>query len=134
MVALRAHVGVTVGKLSCAFDGCLGGRLPPGGDVRRSLIVHYSGRTGSASLRAAFVPGEMRDSRRTPRARAVRFFLFSMFAVPLVSLLALWIFAAAPTVSNAVADHYYNSGVRIIDTGFASLTAALPAEKHQAYL
>jgi signal transduction histidine kinase len=57
-----------------------------------------------------------------------------MFAVPLVSLLALWIFAAATTVSNAVADHYYNSGVRIIDTGFASLTAALPAEQTQSYL
>ena len=57
-----------------------------------------------------------------------------MFAVPLASLLALWIFAAATTVSNAVADHYYNSGVRIIDTGFASLTAGLPAEQTQSYL
>ena len=94
--------------------------------------MHYSGRTGSASLRADFVRGEMADSRRTPRSRPVRFFLFSMFAVPLVSLLALWIFAAATTVSNAVADHYYNSGVRIIDTGFASLTAALPAEQTQS--
>jgi hypothetical protein len=66
--------------------------------------------------------------RRTGRSRPVRFFLSSMFAVPLASLLALWIFAAATTVSNAISDHNYNSGVRIIDTGFAPLTAGLPAE------
>ena len=39
------------------------------------------------------------------RSRPIRVFLISMFAVPLVSLVALWGFAASITVSNAISDH-----------------------------
>jgi len=48
-------------------------------------------------------------SRRPGRSRPIRLFLISMFAVPLVSLLALWGYAASITVSNAIADHEYNA-------------------------
>ncbi len=72
--------------------------------------------------------------RRPVRSRPIRLFLISMFAVPLVSLVALWGFAASITVSNAINDHRYNSGVTIIETGFASLTAGLPQEQAQSYL
>jgi len=72
--------------------------------------------------------------RRPVRSRPIRLFLISMFVVPLVSLVALWGFAASITVVNAVSDHYYNQGVTIITNGFASLTAGLPQERAQSYL
>jgi signal transduction histidine kinase len=72
--------------------------------------------------------------RRPVRSRPIRLFLVGMFAVPLVSLVALWGFAASITVYSAVHDHYYNQGVTIITNGFASLTAGLPQERAQSYL
>ena len=72
--------------------------------------------------------------RRPARSRPIRLFLISIFAVPLVSLVALWGFAASITVDSAVHDHYYNQGVTIITSGFASLTAGLPQERAQSYL
>jgi signal transduction histidine kinase len=72
--------------------------------------------------------------RRPVRSRPIRVFLIGMFAVPLVSLVALWGFAASITVYSAVHDHYYNQGVTIITNGFASLTAGLPQERAQSYL
>ena len=60
--------------------------------------------------------------KRPVRSRPIRVFLISMVAVPLVSLLALYGFAASITVSNAISDHEYNvsataltSGVRVAD-------------------
>ena len=46
--------------------------------------------------------------RRPVRSRPIRVFLIGMVAVPLVSLLALYGFAASITVSNAISDHEYN--------------------------
>lgn len=76
----------------------------------------------------------MAFSRRPARSRPIRLFLISMFAVPLVSLVALWGFAASITVVSAVNDHNYTQGVAIITNGFASLTAGLPQEQAQSYL
>src|ERR1039458_1612312 len=76
----------------------------------------------------------MAFSRRLARSRPIRLFLISMFAVPLVSLVALWGFAASITVVSAVNDHNYTQGVAIITNGFASLTAGLPQEQAQSYL
>ncbi len=73
-------------------------------------------------------------SRRPGRSRPIRLFLIVMFVVPLVSLTALWGFAASTTIANAVSDHYYNQGVSIITNGFSSLTAGLPQERAQSYL
>ncbi len=42
------------------------------------------------------------------RSWPIRLFLISMFAVPLVSLIGLWAFAASITVPEAVSDHNYN--------------------------
>jgi signal transduction histidine kinase len=72
--------------------------------------------------------------RRPVRSRSIRLLLIGMFAVPLISLVALWGFAASITVYGAVHDHYYNQGVTIITRGFASLTAGLPQERAQSYL
>jgi len=73
-------------------------------------------------------------SRRPGRSRPIRLFLISMFAVPLVSLLALYAYAASTTIANAVTDQQYNAGVRVITTGFAELTQGLPQEQAATYV
>ena len=55
--------------------------------------------------------------RRPVRSRPIRLFLISMFAVPLVSLLALWGFAASITVRNAISDHEYNVSAAALASG-----------------
>jgi signal transduction histidine kinase len=72
--------------------------------------------------------------KRPVRSRPIRVFLISMFAVPLVSLLALWGFAASITVSNAIGDHEYNASAAAIASGVRSLTVELPQERAQSYL
>ena len=72
--------------------------------------------------------------KRPVRSRPIRVFLISMFAVPLVSLLALWGFAASITVSNAISDHEYNASAAAITSGVRSLIIALPQERVQSYL
>jgi len=72
--------------------------------------------------------------KRPVRSRPIRVFLISMFAVPLVSLLALWGFAASITVSNAISDHEYNASAAAIASGVRSLTVELPQERAQSYL
>ncbi len=72
--------------------------------------------------------------RRPVRSRPVRLFLISMFAVPLVSLLALWGFAASITVSSAISDHEYNVSSTAINSGVRGLTIGLPQERVQSYL
>jgi signal transduction histidine kinase len=72
--------------------------------------------------------------KRPVRSRPIRVFLISMFAVPLVSLLALYGFAASITVSNAISDHEYNVSAAAIASGVEGLTIGLPQERVQAYL
>ena len=72
--------------------------------------------------------------KRPVRSRPIRVFLISMFAVPLVSLLALWGFAASITVSNAISDHEYNVSATAIASGVRSLIVELPQERVQSYL
>ena len=72
--------------------------------------------------------------RRPVRSRPIRVFLISMFAVPLVSLLALWGFAASITVSNAISDHEYNVSAAALTSGVRGLIIALPQERVQSYL
>jgi signal transduction histidine kinase len=72
--------------------------------------------------------------RRPVRSRPIRLFLIGMFAVPLISLLALWGFAASLTVSNAISDHEYNASAAAIASGVRALTVELPQERAQSYL
>jgi signal transduction histidine kinase len=73
-------------------------------------------------------------SRRPARSRPIRLFLISMFAVPLVSLLALYAYAAGTTIANAVTDQAYNQGVKVVTTGFGELTAGVPEEQAATYV
>src|SRR5689334_19179992 len=72
--------------------------------------------------------------KRPVRSRPIRVFLISMFAVPLVSLLALYGFAASITISNAIKDHEYNVSASAIASGVEGLTIGLPQERVQSYL
>ena len=72
--------------------------------------------------------------KRHVRSRPIRVFLISMFAVPLVSLLALYGFAASITVSNAISDHQYNVAAKAIASGVEGLIVGLPQERVQSYL
>ncbi|MGH3163166.1 MAG: sensor histidine kinase, partial [Streptosporangiaceae bacterium] len=72
--------------------------------------------------------------KRPVRSRPIRVFLISMVAVPLVSLLALYGFAASITVSNAVSDHEYNVSAAALITGVRGLIIGLPSERVQSYL
>ena len=72
--------------------------------------------------------------RRPVRSRPIRLFLISMLAVPLVSLVALWGFAASITVSNAISDHEYNVSAAALTSGVRGLIIGLPQERVQSYL
>jgi signal transduction histidine kinase len=76
----------------------------------------------------------MRIFRRPVRSRPIRLFLFIMLAVPLVSLVALWAFAASITVRGAISDHTYNTSVTALTTAIEPLTIELPAEREASYL
>ena len=69
------------------------------------------------------------------RSRPIRVFLIIIFAVPLVSLIGLWAFAASITVPEAVNDHNFNVD-DVIGTSpdVATLTLQLPVEQQETYL
>jgi signal transduction histidine kinase len=76
----------------------------------------------------------MRKFWRPARSRPIRLFLIAMLAVPLVSLVALWAFAASITVRGAISDHTYNTSVTSLTTAMEPLTIELPAEREASYL
>jgi hypothetical protein len=76
----------------------------------------------------------MATKRRTVRSRPIRLFLFTMFAVPLVSLVVLWGFAASITVRSAISNHHYDSVSGRIDNTIAALADALPQERAESYI
>ena len=77
----------------------------------------------------------MAVTRRPVRSWPIRLFLVIMFAVPLVSLIGLWAFAASITVPEAVSDHNYNvNSVAVTSPDVAALTIGLPAEQQETYL
>jgi signal transduction histidine kinase len=76
----------------------------------------------------------MTTFRRRAHSRPLRLFLVGMLAVPLVSLLALWGFAANITVSAALTDADYSSNTQSTNAGVYALIAELPQERQYTYL
>ena len=73
--------------------------------------------------------------RQPVRSRPIRLFLISMFAVPLLSLVGLWAFAASVTVPAAISDHEYNVTITAIAGPSAvAVGEDLPVEQEQTYL
>src|ERR1700722_8734169 len=75
----------------------------------------------------------MTTFRRRVHSRSLRTFLIGMIAVPLISLLALWGFAASITVSAAIKDRAYNSSSQTTNAGVYGLVSELPQERAQTY-
>src|ERR1700722_9592295 len=71
---------------------------------------------------------------RPARSRPIRLFLVGMLAVPLLSLLALWGFAASITVSPAIRDASYTANTKATNAGAVPLFGALPQERAETYL
>src|ERR1035438_4522676 len=72
--------------------------------------------------------------RRPVRSRPIRLFLIGMFAIPLVSLVGLWAFAASITVPSAVGDHNFNITASDLNVGSREFAAELPVEREETYL
>jgi signal transduction histidine kinase len=76
----------------------------------------------------------MTTFRRRVHSRPLRTFLIAMIAVPLVSLLALWGFAASITVNAAIKDRAYNASSKTTNAGVYGLVSQLPQERAQTYV
>ncbi len=72
--------------------------------------------------------------RRPVRSRPIRLFLISMFAIPLVCLTGLWVFAVSVTVPEADSDHSFNVSTAAVDTHGRELAVELPTERAETYL
>ena len=83
---------------------------------------------------ACLLRGSMTTFRRRVHSRPLRLFLIGMLAVPLVSLLALWGFAASITVSAAIKDQAYNASSKTTNAGVYGLVSELPQERAQTYV
>jgi len=73
--------------------------------------------------------------KRPVRPRSLRVFLIGMFAVPLVSLLALWGFASVLTIPGAISNHDLSVKAQSLQAPpVAALTLDLPTEQAQTYI
>src|SRR6185437_12369627 len=72
--------------------------------------------------------------RRRVRSRPIRLFLIGMLAVPLISVVGLWVFATVITVRSAISNHNYNSDSRAITSKGELLSVGLTEERAQTYL
>jgi signal transduction histidine kinase len=71
---------------------------------------------------------------RRPRQRSIKTLLALLFIVPLVSLLALWAFAASVTLINAVREHNYTTENRAYGGAAQALGLQLAQERSQVYV
>src|ERR1700722_4064542 len=72
--------------------------------------------------------------RRPVRSWPIRLFLISMFAIPLVSLVGLWVFAVSATVPEAISHHNLNASTAAVDPEGKALAAELPTDRSETYL
>jgi signal transduction histidine kinase len=73
-------------------------------------------------------------SLRRPRQRSIKTLLAMLFIVPLVSLLALWAFAASVTLISAVREHNYTTENRAYGGAAQALGLQLAQERSQVYV
>jgi signal transduction histidine kinase len=76
----------------------------------------------------------MGSRNRTHRTRPIRLTLIGMFVIPLVSLIALWGFAASVTLGQSIQDSNYNSQYSIVGKPAQSLGVQLAAERQQSFV
>ncbi len=71
---------------------------------------------------------------RRPRQRSIKTLLALLFIVPLVSLLALWAFAASVTVISAVREHNYTSENKHYGGAAQALGLQLAEERSEVFV
>ncbi len=76
----------------------------------------------------------MASGARPARRRSIRALLAPLFVVPLVSLLALWGFAASVTVLNAVREHNFTSENKLFGRQAQALGLQLAQERSQVFV
>jgi len=76
----------------------------------------------------------MASGARPVRRRSIRALLAPLFVVPLVSLLALWGFAASVTALNAIREHNYTSENKLYGTQAQTLGLRLAEERSQVFV
>ena len=76
----------------------------------------------------------MRFRAHPARERSIRAMLASIFVVPLVSLLALWGFAASVTLSNAIQEHNFSTENKLYGGAAQVLGTQLAQERLQAFI
>jgi signal transduction histidine kinase len=73
--------------------------------------------------------------RRPVRSRSIRVLLIGMFAVPLVSLLVMWLIASLLTVPKALdAQTYKNNSAQSNSPAIATISFEVPTERADTYL
>jgi signal transduction histidine kinase len=73
-------------------------------------------------------------ARAGPRQRSIRVMLATLFLLPLVSLLALWGFAASVTLSNAIQEHNFTNEDRLYGGAAQMLGVHLAQERLQSFI
>jgi nitrate/nitrite sensing protein/histidine kinase/DNA gyrase B/HSP90-like ATPase len=76
----------------------------------------------------------MTQAARPARRRSIRAFLAPIFVVPLVSLLALWAFAASVTVLNALHEHNYTAENKLYGARAQTLGLELVLERSDVFV
>lgn len=76
----------------------------------------------------------MRSRVRPARRRSIRALLALLFVVPLVSLLALWGFAASVTLHNALQEHNFTTEDRLYGESAQTLGFELALERSQSFV
>jgi signal transduction histidine kinase len=71
---------------------------------------------------------------RSPRQLPIRGLLALIFVVPLVSLLALWGFAASVTVTNAIQEHNFSAENRLFGGAAQVMDTQLAQERLQTFI
>ena len=69
----------------------------------------------------------MGSRNRPHRTRPIRLTLVGMFVISLISLIALWGFAASVTLGQSIQDSNYNSQYRIVGKPAQALGVRLAA-------
>ncbi|MGE5288783.1 MAG: nitrate- and nitrite sensing domain-containing protein [Micromonosporaceae bacterium] len=76
----------------------------------------------------------MGSRKRPPRTRPIRLTLAGMVVIPLVSLVALWGFAASVTLGQSIQDSNYNSQYGTVGRPAQTLGVQLAAERLQSFI
>jgi signal transduction histidine kinase len=95
---------------------------------RAGAAATHRARAGAAATQRGH------GQRRQARTRSMRLTLAGLLVVPLVSLMALWGFAASITLSAAVLEHHYTTNSNTIGARAGELSLELSQERLESFV